>query len=201
LSFGQTGAGNNWANGHCTKFSTLIDWVLDVVCKDTEGCDCLHGFQLYHSLGNPPPAPFSALKSAQNGVFTRTPRGCSPGPPRCVHQAGEHPPFRTEIGPKWGVHPDPPGMFTRTPWGATNYISQTLITDTQYNTTQHHHTTTHTHHTNQTPSTPTPHIQNTGNKCTPQTHHSQFRLRRPPFPTTPLTHCIQLMLGNPLALV
>jgi len=32
--FGQTGAGNNWAKGHYT-----------------EGCDCLQGFQICHSLG------------------------------------------------------------------------------------------------------------------------------------------------------
>ncbi|CAE8648452.1 unnamed protein product, partial [Polarella glacialis] len=40
--FGQTGAGNNWE---------LIDSVLDVVRKEAEGCDCLQGFQMCHSLG------------------------------------------------------------------------------------------------------------------------------------------------------
>eukprot|EP00439_Symbiodinium_sp_Y106_P070717 s32_g12.t1 len=55
--FGQTGAGNNWAKervgqrGHYTEGAELIDSVLDVVRKDAEGCDCLQGFQLCHSLG------------------------------------------------------------------------------------------------------------------------------------------------------
>ena len=29
----------------------MIDSVLDVVRKEAEGCDCLQGFQLIHSLG------------------------------------------------------------------------------------------------------------------------------------------------------
>ena len=29
----------------------LVDSVLDVVRKESEGCDCLQGFQLAHSLG------------------------------------------------------------------------------------------------------------------------------------------------------
>ncbi|CAE7206108.1 BTU1, partial [Symbiodinium sp. KB8] len=49
--FGQTGAGNNWAKGHYTEGAELIDSVLDVVRKEAEGCDCLQGFQLCHSLG------------------------------------------------------------------------------------------------------------------------------------------------------
>jgi len=49
--FGQTGAGNNWAKGHYTEGAELIDSVLDVVRKESEGCDCLQGFQLCHSLG------------------------------------------------------------------------------------------------------------------------------------------------------
>ena len=49
--FGQTGAGNNWAKGHYTEGAELIDSVLDVVRKEAEGCDCLQGFQLVHSLG------------------------------------------------------------------------------------------------------------------------------------------------------
>merc|ERR1712146_279152 len=48
---GQTGAGNNWAKGHYTEGAELIDSVLDVVRKEAEGCDCLQGFQLCHSLG------------------------------------------------------------------------------------------------------------------------------------------------------
>jgi tubulin beta len=49
--FGQTGAGNNWAKGHYTEGAELIDSVLDVVRKEAEGCDCLQGFQIAHSLG------------------------------------------------------------------------------------------------------------------------------------------------------
>merc|ERR1712110_963235 len=49
--FGQTGAGNNWAKGHYTEGAELIHSVLDVFRKEAEGCDCLQGFQLCHSLG------------------------------------------------------------------------------------------------------------------------------------------------------
>lgn len=48
---GQSGAGNNWATGHYTEGSELIDEVMDVVRKEAEGCDCMQGFQLTHSLG------------------------------------------------------------------------------------------------------------------------------------------------------
>lgn len=49
--FGQSGAGNNWAKGHYTEGAELIDSVLDVIRKEAEGCDCLQGFQITHSLG------------------------------------------------------------------------------------------------------------------------------------------------------
>ncbi|KHN74957.1 Tubulin beta-1 chain [Toxocara canis] len=49
--FGQSGAGNNWAKGHYTEGAELVDNVLDVIRKEAEGCDCLQGFQLTHSLG------------------------------------------------------------------------------------------------------------------------------------------------------
>jgi len=49
--FGQSGAGNNWAKGHYTEGAELVDSVLDVVRRETEGCDCVQGFQLTHSLG------------------------------------------------------------------------------------------------------------------------------------------------------
>ncbi|XP_013141907.1 PREDICTED: tubulin beta chain-like [Papilio polytes] len=49
--FGQSGAGNNWAKGHYTEGAELVDSVLDVIRKEAEGCDCLQGFQLTHSLG------------------------------------------------------------------------------------------------------------------------------------------------------
>lgn len=43
--------GNNWAKGHYTEGAELVDSVLDVIRKESEGCDCLQGFQLAHSLG------------------------------------------------------------------------------------------------------------------------------------------------------
>jgi tubulin beta len=49
--YGQSGAGNNWAKGHYTEGAELIDSVLEVVRKEAEGCDCLQGFQICHSLG------------------------------------------------------------------------------------------------------------------------------------------------------
>ncbi|XP_041932042.1 tubulin beta chain-like isoform X3 [Alosa sapidissima] len=49
--FGQNGAGNNWAKGHYTEGSELIDEILDKVRRESEACDWLQGFQLLHSLG------------------------------------------------------------------------------------------------------------------------------------------------------
>jgi len=49
--YAQSGAGNNWAKGHYTEGAELIESVLDVVRKEAEGCDCLQGFQITHSLG------------------------------------------------------------------------------------------------------------------------------------------------------
>jgi tubulin beta len=49
--FGQNGAGNNWAKGHYTEGAELIESVIDVIRREAEGCDCLQGFQLTHSLG------------------------------------------------------------------------------------------------------------------------------------------------------
>jgi hypothetical protein len=43
--------GNNWAKGHYTEGAELVDQVLDVVRREAEGCDCLQGFQITHSLG------------------------------------------------------------------------------------------------------------------------------------------------------
>lgn len=42
---------DNWAKGHYTEGAELVDSVLDVVRKEAEGCDCLQGFQITHSLG------------------------------------------------------------------------------------------------------------------------------------------------------
>nr|AGE89242.1 beta-tubulin [Pleurobrachia bachei] len=49
--FGQSGAGNNWAKGHYTEGAELVESIMDVIRKESEGCDCLQGFQLTHSLG------------------------------------------------------------------------------------------------------------------------------------------------------
>ncbi|KAI0431923.1 tubulin beta chain [Xylaria sp. FL1042] len=51
LIFGKSGAGNNWAKGHYTEGAELVDQVLEVVRREAEGCDCLQGFQVTHSLG------------------------------------------------------------------------------------------------------------------------------------------------------
>ncbi|KAI0394184.1 tubulin beta chain [Xylariaceae sp. FL0594] len=51
LISGQSGAGNIWAKGHYTEGAELVDQVLDVVRREAEGCDCLQGFQMTHSLG------------------------------------------------------------------------------------------------------------------------------------------------------
>ncbi|KAL4719181.1 hypothetical protein ACJJTC_002994 [Scirpophaga incertulas] len=42
---------NNWAKGHLTEGADLLETAIDVVRKEAEGCDCLQGFQLVHSLG------------------------------------------------------------------------------------------------------------------------------------------------------
>jgi len=47
----NSSAGNNWAKGHYTEGSELVDQVLDVVRKEVEECECIQGFQFTHSLG------------------------------------------------------------------------------------------------------------------------------------------------------
>lgn len=37
--------------GHYTEGAELVESVLDTIRKESEGCDCLQGFQLAHSLG------------------------------------------------------------------------------------------------------------------------------------------------------
>ncbi|KAF8553882.1 beta-tubulin [Imleria badia] len=48
---GESGAGNNWAKGYYTEGAELIDPILDIVRRQSEGCDSLQGFQIIHSLG------------------------------------------------------------------------------------------------------------------------------------------------------
>ena len=50
-SFESTQSTFKPCQGHYTEGAELIDSVLDVVRKEAEGCDCLQGFQLCHSLG------------------------------------------------------------------------------------------------------------------------------------------------------
>ena len=45
------GAGNNWATGYLTRGASKIDVIFDAIRKEAERCDCLQGFQIFHSLG------------------------------------------------------------------------------------------------------------------------------------------------------
>eukprot|EP00112_Aurelia_sp_Birch-Aquarium-sp1_P024519 Seg7804.3 transcript_id=Seg7804.3/GoldUCD/mRNA.D3Y31 product="Tubulin beta chain" protein_id=Seg7804.3/GoldUCD/D3Y31 len=49
--YGHGGAGNNWATGFVSKGAEKIDEIFDILRKEAESCDCLQGFQLFHSLG------------------------------------------------------------------------------------------------------------------------------------------------------
>merc|ERR1719384_2141306 len=42
---------NIWAKGHYTEGAELIDEAVDIIRKETEGCDCPQGFQLTQSIG------------------------------------------------------------------------------------------------------------------------------------------------------
>uniref|UniRef100_A0A182JIV0 Tubulin beta chain n=2 Tax=Anopheles atroparvus TaxID=41427 RepID=A0A182JIV0_ANOAO len=48
---GQTSAGNNWARGYHTEGAELLDRIVESARRMAEGCDCLQGFQLVHSIG------------------------------------------------------------------------------------------------------------------------------------------------------
>lgn len=58
---GSSGAGNNFAKGHYTDGAELVDEVYDIIRKETEGSDCLQGFQLCHSLGGGTGSGFGTL--------------------------------------------------------------------------------------------------------------------------------------------
>ena len=51
LIHGQTGADTGYMRGRYCEGVDLADRVIDVVRKEAEGCDLLHGFQLTHSIG------------------------------------------------------------------------------------------------------------------------------------------------------
>lgn len=48
---GQDSAGNNFAKGHYTEGSEIVENVLERIRHEAESTDCLQGFQLTHSLG------------------------------------------------------------------------------------------------------------------------------------------------------
>ena len=149
LNFGQTVAGNNREKEHCTEDSTLIDSILDVIRKDTEGCDCLQR----SSWATPcPPSPHVAL-------HLRHPCLLHLWHPEGVGNRGAQPPQTTS--PKH-IPNHTPKRTPKTPPQRTKTHPKTQVS--------------------------------------PRPCATQFCLQRRPFPTTPLTHCIQLMLGNPLAL-
>jgi len=47
----NNGAGNNWAKGHYTEGSEMVDQVLESIRREVEVSDSMQGFQLCHSLG------------------------------------------------------------------------------------------------------------------------------------------------------
>jgi tubulin beta len=47
---GGSGTNGNWAKGYYTDGGEVVDISIDVVRKEAEACDCLQGFQLFHSL-------------------------------------------------------------------------------------------------------------------------------------------------------
>lgn len=46
----QSSVKNNWAAGYYTKGAEMMESVMNTVRREAEGCDCLQGFQLTHSL-------------------------------------------------------------------------------------------------------------------------------------------------------
>lgn len=49
--WGNRGSSNNWAKGHYTEGAELLESVMDILRKEAEGCDCIQGFQVAHSIG------------------------------------------------------------------------------------------------------------------------------------------------------
>eukprot|EP01084_Bolivina_argentea_P270630 460221_1 len=56
-----SGAGNNWAKGHYTLGSEVIDEVMDIIRTNVEACDQLQGFQISHSIGGGTGSGFGTL--------------------------------------------------------------------------------------------------------------------------------------------
>ncbi|CAD8068237.1 unnamed protein product [Paramecium primaurelia] len=59
--FSQGGAGNNFAIGHYTNGTEILNEVLDVIRHQVESSDCLQGFQMTHSLGGGTGSGFGTL--------------------------------------------------------------------------------------------------------------------------------------------
>ena len=132
--FGHTCAGNNWAKGHYAKGTELTDSVLNAVCKEAEGCDCLQGFcvaLLFGLLPKHPPEPRTPK---------RLPKG-SPKRPKTVQKGSKRTPKRTPKGATKKAQKDPqkghqkgpknhlplggwrfpnPGLEVSPPWGGVS---------------------------------------------------------------------------------
>jgi tubulin beta len=61
IIFGCTGGGNNWAKGYYSSGQDLDEPVRDLIRKEAERCDCLHGLQFLHSLGGGTGSGFGTL--------------------------------------------------------------------------------------------------------------------------------------------
>eukprot|EP00800_Vazella_pourtalesii_P014958 TRINITY_DN3924_c1_g1_i1.p1 TRINITY_DN3924_c1_g1~~TRINITY_DN3924_c1_g1_i1.p1 ORF type:complete len:403 (-),score=45.66 TRINITY_DN3924_c1_g1_i1:125-1333(-) len=61
LISGKEDASNNYARGHYTVGSLLIDDVMDQTRKIVEQCNCLQGFLIYHSFGGGTGSGFTSL--------------------------------------------------------------------------------------------------------------------------------------------
>ncbi|CAH8642292.1 unnamed protein product [Dicrocoelium dendriticum] len=49
--YGPCGAGNNWAKGHYTEGSEIIEPIMELIRKECDLCECIQGFQFVHSMG------------------------------------------------------------------------------------------------------------------------------------------------------
>ena len=64
---------SSWTKRHYIESAELIDPALDAVRKEAEGCDCLHSFQLCHSLGDETGSGMetSLMSKIREGYFDR----------------------------------------------------------------------------------------------------------------------------------
>ncbi|KAL0266952.1 UNVERIFIED_CONTAM: hypothetical protein PYX00_009354 [Menopon gallinae] len=59
--YGTNGTGNNWAKAHLTEGVQLKESILEVTRREAENTDCLHGFQIIHSIGGGTGSGLTAL--------------------------------------------------------------------------------------------------------------------------------------------